>query len=77
MSTSTGKPDVTVAEFGRLQEVIGADLDTGVREFDVQTLAQRANLTDAKVYTALSHLAQKHDYISDAGEGTWRIETEE
>lgn len=74
MASRTQQPDLTVLEYGRLVDTINAGIDTGDRTFQISKLAEAADLTDAQVYEALSHLSQKHDHISDVGEGTWRVD---
>lgn len=73
MASRAHQPNLTVLEYGRLMDSIAARLDAGQREFSVQELADIADLTDAQVYEALSHMAVKHEHVTDAGDGAWRI----
>lgn len=73
MATRSRKPNLTVLEYGRLMDCIAGGLDRGQREFDVAELAETTDLSDRQVYVTLSHLADKHEYVTDAGEGSWRI----
>lgn len=73
MASRAHQPTLTVLEYGRLMDTIAARLDAGQREFSVQELAGIADLSDAQVYEALSHMAAKHEHVTDAGDGSWRI----
>lgn len=73
MATRNHQPDVSVLEYDRLMDAVKTRLDDGTRYFHTECLATAADLTDAQVYEAMSHLAAKHDYITDAGNGRWRV----
>lgn len=73
MATRNHQPNLTVLEYGRLMDTIAAGLDDGQREFRVDELADLAALSDAQVYEALSHMARKHEYVTDSGDGSWQI----
>jgi hypothetical protein len=66
--------DITVLEFGQLEDAIDEALNTGQRTFSVGELATRANLTDAKVHEAMVHLCGKHDYITERAGGEWHFD---
>jgi DNA-binding IclR family transcriptional regulator len=70
---ATSDPDLNVVEFGRLQDVISARLDVGEHEFSVDELARQAEVTDAQVHAALTHLERKHEYVQSLGDGRYQI----
>lgn len=67
------RPNFTRREYERLQTVLEAAFDRGDTTFLTAELADRADLSDAQVYEALSHLSRKYEYITDSGAGTWTI----
>lgn len=71
------EPDITVREFGRIEDHIEAEIQRGRREFCAVPLAEATDLSVPKIYEALQHLEQKHAYFSDLGAGQWRIEEPE
>lgn len=76
MASRTHQPTVTVLEYHRLMDAIAARLDAGKREFSVNKLTDVVDLTDAQVHETLSHLSDKHEYVTDAGDGSWRISSD-
>lgn len=75
--TRKKEPDITVLEFGRLEDHIIAELDRGQREFRAAQLADATDLSIAKVYEALLHLEKKHEHVSELAAGRWEIELPE
>jgi DNA-binding FadR family transcriptional regulator len=75
MATKTSsKPDITVLEFGRLEDYIDERIPEGQREFSIGELSEAAEISEAKVREAMRHLQGKHDYITERGEGTWHFD---
>lgn len=71
---SEPKPDITLLEFGRLEDEILDGIVSGECEFRTVELAERADLSMAKVNEAMLHLSRKHAHVDDIGGGAWRIE---
>jgi DNA-binding GntR family transcriptional regulator len=75
MATKTSsKPDITVLEFGRLEDYIDERIPEGQREFSIEELSEAAEISEAKVREAMRHLQGKHDYITERGEATWHFD---
>ena len=75
MATKTSsKPDITVLEFGRLEDTIDARIRDGQRDFTVGELVETAEISEAKVREAMRHLQGKYDYISQTGTGEWHFD---
>jgi hypothetical protein len=78
MATKTSsKPDITVLEFGRLEDTIDARIRDGQRDFTVAELVETAEISEAKVREAMRHLQGKYDYISQTGTGEWHFDVPE
>lgn len=69
--------DVTVREYGTIQDVIEERLRARDSTIDVDTLVEATGLEVATVETTMAHLADKHEYISKTGVGEWRFELPE
>jgi hypothetical protein len=78
MATKTSsKPDITVLEFGRLEDTIDARIRDGQRDFSVGELVEAAEISEAKVREAMRHLQGKYDYITETGDGEWHFDVPE
>lgn len=66
-------PDISVVEFGRLEDYLEREIQLGRREFSAAELNEATDLSVAKVYEALRHLEQKHEHVTELGAGRWRI----
>lgn len=75
MATKTSsKPDITVLEFGRLEDTIDARIRDGQRDFSVGELVETAEISEPKVREAMRHLQGKYDYILQIGSGEWHFD---
>jgi hypothetical protein len=69
--------DVTVREYGTIQDVIEQRLRAREPTIDVDTLVEATGLEVATIETTMAHLVSKHEYISKADVGEWRFELPE
>jgi hypothetical protein len=69
--------DVTVREYGAIQDVIEQRLRARESTVDIDTLVEATGLEVATIETTMAHLANKHEYISKADVGEWRFELPE
>jgi hypothetical protein len=69
--------DVTVREYGAIQDVIEQRLRAREPTIDIDTLVEATGLEVATIETTMAHLVSKHEYISKAGVGEWRFELPE
>jgi hypothetical protein len=69
--------DVTVREYGAIQDVIEERIRARESTVDIDTLVEATGLKVATIETTMAHLLDKHEYISRAGVGEWRFELPE
>jgi len=69
--------DVTVREYGAIQDVIEERIRARESTIDVDTLVEATGLEVATIETTMAHLVSKHEYISKAGVGEWHFELPE
>jgi tRNA U38,U39,U40 pseudouridine synthase TruA len=74
MATKTSSsPDITVLEYGRLEDTIDARIRDGQRRFTLDYLVETAEISEPKVREAMRHLQGKHDYISQTESDEWHF----
>ena len=71
---ASSTPDITVLEYGRLEDTIDARIRDGQRRFTLDYLVETAEVEEAKGVEAMQHLQGKHDYISQSGRDEWHFD---
>lgn len=74
MSQTGGSTEITVLEYGRLEEIIEDRIRLRQSTLQTRTLAQEAEVSVPKVNEALLHMQRKHGCIREAGAGQWILE---
>lgn len=74
MATSRRKkPSVSVLEYGRIEDTVGARVAGGECDVEAAEIAAVADVELDTVFEAMSHLAQTHEKVEEVGVGRWRV----